>query len=170
VDWFLHHAAPGESERRPSAGTWLGAEEGGAAMTSLSAVLLIDQAERATPRRATRVFPRLPAWLVEALNSAYTIEVTNHFGRRLRNLDDASNFLRVLERCFGCKMFDHCGSDPDQNLVSEPYAETCTTCRTAAAEFARRLGLRFTTSTTTHHAPGSGKCIRFTFFRSGVAR
>jgi hypothetical protein len=136
-------------------------------VTSLSSVLF---GSTLPPARATRVFPRLPAWLVEALNSAYTIEVTNHFGRRLRNLDDTSNFLRVLEREFGCKVFDHCGSDVAENFIAEPYAATCSKCMAAARKFALRLGVRFTVSLQTYHAAGSDGCVRFTFYKPGVQR
>jgi hypothetical protein len=140
--------------------------------TSLSAVLLINppREERPDPqKRATRVYHRLPTWLTCALNDSYHAEVAHHFGRRLRNLYEAGDFLRVLEREFGCKVFDHCGSDGDGNFVAEPFAATCATCHAAAARFAQRLGVRFEVSALTFHAPGSDKAVRFTFRKPEMA-
>ncbi len=132
-------------------------------MTSLSAVLL---ANPTPPQRAGRVYPRSPAWLLPALNEAYEPEIAKRFGGKLRNIGDADEFLRVLERGIGCKLFDHRGSDGDGNFVSEPYARHCAKCRIAAAEFAERLGVRLEVSELTHHAPGFA--IRFTFHKSEV--
>jgi hypothetical protein len=110
-------------------------------------------------QRAGRVYPRLPAWLLPALRDSYAGEV----GGGLKNDDDALSFLRSLNRECGCTPFDHCGSDADQNFCAEPYARRCSVCRTAAAKFAQRLGVRFVMSITTFHAPGAA--VRFTFYK-----
>src|SRR3989475_8578197 len=104
--------------------------------TSLSVLL----ANEFHPPRASRVCPRLPAWLTEAMNDAYEPEILKFCGRRLRNVGEAEDFLRLLERGFGCKVFDHAGSDSDGSFVVEPYARDCAKCLAAAREFAERLG------------------------------
>ncbi len=138
-------------------------------MTSLSAGLLYEL-EREAPKRATRVVSRLPAWLTAALNAGYELEILNHFGRRLKNIGDAGEFLRHLERECSCHPFDHCGSDADGNFISEPYGLRCPRCRIFAARFAERLGVELTVGMTTCHAPGSETSIRFVFHKPKVAR
>src|SRR2546427_253480 len=101
--------------------------------TSLSVLL----ANEFHPPRASRVCPRLPAWLTEAMNDAYEPEILKLCGRRLRNADEAEDFLRVIERECGCRPFDHRGSDAAGNFVCEPYAARCETCLAATREFAR---------------------------------
>jgi hypothetical protein len=126
--------------------------------TSLSVLLARDL----PPARASKVYSRLPTWLVERMNEAYEPEILALFGRRLRNVSEAEEFLREVGG--QCRPFDHRGSDADQNFCCEPYARDCAACRTAAAEFARRLGVRLEVSTRTWYAPGSD-AIRFTFHR-----
>ena len=137
-------------------------------MTSLSAALLIGQAGHEAPKRATRVLRGFPAWLHPALNAAYPEEVAKRFGKPIRSDWAAGVLLCALNDASGCAPFDHVGHDADENLISEPYAATCATCQAAASEFARRLGVRFTVSEQTYHAPGVA--VRFTFSKPGVRR
>ncbi len=130
--------------------------------TSLSVLLELPPLPRVA--RASKLYPRLPPWLLPALRERYAGEIAERCGGALKNDDDALNFLRTLNRECGCTPFDHYGSDADQNFCSEPYARSCSVCKTAAAKFARRLGVRLETSTTTFHAPGAA--IRFTFYKS----
>lgn len=146
------------------------AEVGGSIVTSLSAILLVGQAEREAATPPTRVYRRLPGWLITALNTAYAKEIEEKFGKLIKSDCEAETFLRVLNTASKCRPFDHHGPDVDGNFVSEPYAFGCSACMAAVEDFAGRLGVRYTVTMPTWHAPGSNRSVRITFHKPRVRR
>ena len=124
------------------------------------------------PPRGARVFSGPPKWMRAALNAAYPDEVRQYFRsgfymghrKKLGNRIEAAIFLGHIAQTGSCHSFlDHWGHDPEDNLISEPYAANCPDCLEAAQEFARRIGAVYTVSPVTYHAPWIAECVRMTF-------
>jgi hypothetical protein len=62
-----------------------------------------------------------------------------------------------------CRLFDHWGTDPEDNLVTEPYAKNCVTCLTQSVVFAETLNLGLYISDDPWWAPHLDECVRITF-------
>jgi hypothetical protein len=105
----------------------------------------------------------VPRWLKKRLNEKLNLQGPS----KLRSKLDAAIFI-VNRSLPGyteprCDLFDHWGTDANDNLVTEPYARSCVTCLSQAVVFAKTLGLGLRISDDVEWYPESKECIRFTF-------
>jgi hypothetical protein len=103
----------------------------------------------------------VPRWLRKHLND------TLNFEEKIANKYDVGVFL--MNGSFPgfsarqCRVFDHWGTDPDDNLVAEPYARYCVSCLTQTVAFAETLKLGLVISDDPWWAPHLDECVRITF-------
>jgi hypothetical protein len=125
------------------------------------AVLVWDEYEAELRRGRVRVkLHTVPRWLRKHLNQTLGLKISNRYNAGLFLMNGA--FPGFSPRT-SCRVFDHWGADPDDNLVAEPYAKNCVSCLTQAVAFAETLKFGLVISDDPWWAPDSNECVRITF-------